>query len=178
MKNTNTSRITLLAFALLSVFMFSCDNDDDKKPANTLKINGTSHTISGAFHQSWDASLAKTAVVAAQETTAHTLYIATEGLSLLENGSNFSGTGKLVYVYFQSEGNNSTIPGGAVSDASLYYYSVTDGDWDYIDGINEGVNISVSKSGNTYTITFSAEGDGSTYEVSFKGEIGTCNMAL
>lgn len=164
----------MMAFGPLFIGLSSCSDDDNNEPAGKFTLDGTSHNLSKAYG----------GINFIDEVGDDTYYdwsiiLVSSGISYDNDEEGFVGTGEAVILWISVLNDDTFIPPGN------YKYSDDTGDCDgiYVDFNVETLDgeayedaddasITISKSGNTYTINFTITLEDETVVTgSYKGSI-------
>jgi len=152
-----------LLVALLFV-AFSC-KDDDNGPSNQIKIDGTASNLGQAYIQT----------STYKDATYYYLLIPTAELkaTVQDGNGEFEGTGNLLIIGLYLESLSATLPANTYQEEveDLDFYTLKDGDFDYVESPALEGNLSVQVSGDQYTIQTKAKGDKHQYEVFYRGTL-------
>lgn len=164
-----------IIITFLGLVLFSCNSEDEPeaKVANKLLVAGVTYDLNQAYVSIVPSS--------SSSITSYRLYFSTTGINLFDDQTSqyFEGTGFLFYTQVKGEFANNlptdTYPPASGDDVA--FYSLTSprtlGAED-VDITTE--NITVTKSGDIYTIQFKATGDKGAYSLSYKGTIKIINF--
>jgi hypothetical protein len=163
-----TKHLKLFLLAL-SAISFSCSDDDNPAKSNVLIVNSTSYSLDQAY-----------TITVGGASPVYTIQFAEEGVTLIEYDTydEIGGTGKVFYLEMEIDVTDGLAAG--TYPASLVRYSEL---YEVVEGVGNTIeesiipgNISVKKSGSTYTIDFTAEGNGSTYTIKYNGTLQTTRL--
>ena len=161
-----------IAFMALAVALTSC-GDDEKKVQSKFTFKGKDYELTRGF-----AEFDGIYTAGADKYYYWILVLTSSGITV-DDDEEFQGTGDAVIIEIRAKNDDSFVPAGSYEfdDDLAYGYGVyvnfnpaTGAGSGYTD--IEDISITVSKSGNTYTINFTITlGDGSVVTGTYKGDL-------
>ena len=172
--------LNLLLLVIIAVFVGSCK--DDEAPPGSFTIDGTKHTLTKGYAEyQWS-------YVEGEDTYYNWVAaLSSSGISYNETDEEFSGIGDVILFFLAIPNNDSEeLPTGTYTFPSDSGDPYIDDIWvalsldaDSEDEPDFAVNpedltegeVTITKSGSTYTITFSLDFDGEVVSGTYKGTI-------